>query len=134
MIELLAPLTNLKEIDEQGLSILHRALAIQSPEMFRTLIRHGAEINCKDLQGNTPLMYCCGSSVLVKCACERQKIKILLENEHLDLNAKNTLGESALSLLLRKQEYQTAYLLVQKGAETPPGLEEEAKICLDYWV
>ncbi len=133
-IELLAPLTNLKEIDEQGLSILHRALAIESPERFRALIQHGADINCKDFEGNTPLMHCCGSSALVKCAYPHQKIMILLENDHLDLNAKNLSGQSALSLLLHKEErYNEAYALIKKGAEIPLGFEEKAKLCIDLY-
>jgi ankyrin repeat protein len=133
-IELLTALTNLKEIDEQGLSILHRALAIESPERFSALIRHGADINCKDLEGNTPLMCCCGSSALVKCAYSHQKIMILLENDHLDLNAKNLSGQSALSLLLHKEEnYNQAYALIKKGAEIPLGLEKQAELCIDLY-
>jgi ankyrin repeat protein len=134
VIELLAPLTNLKKIDEQGLSILHRALAIESPERFRALIQHGADINCKDLEGNTPLMHCCSSSALVKCAYAHQKIMILLENDHLDLNAKNLSGQSALSLLLHNEEtYNKAYALIKKGAEIPLGLEEQAELCIDFY-
>ncbi len=131
MVELLAPLSNLKELDEKRLSILHRALTIENPDGFRALIRHGADINCKDLEGNTPLMYSCGANASI--VNKPLNFQILLESDHLDLNAKNIHGESALSLLIRKLDFFNAYALLKKGAEIPLELKESVKECVDWY-
>lgn len=126
--EILAPLTNLKELDKYGYSILHRAFEIMPPEGISTLIQYGADINCKDLDGNTPLMHCSHFDYTPDNKKEfQQKFKILMENDHIDLNAKNIYGESALSLAVQKRLFWQVDALVKKGAEIPPNLKKEVK-------
>jgi ankyrin repeat protein len=130
--ELLAPHSNLNEIDKVGRTLLHRAPELGSPEGFRTLIRHGADINLQDLKGNTPLMYFCNFDyTVVDKAKFKQKFKILLENDHLDLNAKNVNKRSALSLAIKKCHYWQVDALVKKGAKIPPNLVEDVQECID---
>lgn len=130
--ELLAPLSNLQELDKMGRTLLHRAPGLGSPEGFRTLIRHGADINLKDLKGNTPLMHFCNFDYTVVNEEEfKQKFKILLKNDHLDLNAKNVNKRSALSLAVTKCHYWQVDALVKKGAEVPLHLKEDVQECLD---
>jgi ankyrin repeat protein len=131
MIALLAPFSNLKEIDKEGMSILHRAVFEGSSERFRALIRLGADINCKDLEGNTPLMYCFVSNFFERHNYQiNEKIKILFENDHLNLNAKNNDSWSALSFAIESAPRWDVETLVKKGAEIPPGLEEKVKQCI----
>jgi ankyrin repeat protein len=114
----LARKTNLQEIDSQGLSILHRALEQGSPEGIKALIQNGADINCKDLEGNTPLMRLCSFDYPKNKEEEfKQKFKSLLENDHLDINAKNNKGESAISLAAQKRHNWQVDALEEKGAQ-----------------
>jgi ankyrin repeat protein len=132
--ELLAPLSNLKEIDKVGRALLHRAPELGSPEGFRTLIRHGADINLKDLKGNTPLMHFCNFNYTVVNEKEfKQKFKILLGNDHLELNTNNVDKRSALSLAVQKCHYWQVDALVKKGAKIPPNLVEDVQECLDCY-
>jgi ankyrin repeat protein len=130
--ELLAPLSNLTEVNHRGRSILHRVLEGASPEGIRTLIRHGADISGKDLEENTPLMHFC------HFACTdieeaKQKFKLLLENDHLGLNAKNINGESALSQAVKKGHIWQVDALVKKGAKIPLHLEEKVEKFLEWY-
>jgi ankyrin repeat protein len=126
--EILAPLTNINGLDKYGYSILHRSLEILSPEGIWTLIQYGADINCQDWDGNTPLMHCCNLDYTVDNKKEfQQKFKILLENDDIELNAKNINGESALSLAVQKKHFWQVDALVKNGAELPLNLKKTVK-------
>ncbi len=134
--KILAPLTNLKELemlDEKGLSLVHRTLKKGTLEGFRALVRHGADINSKDFRGNTALMNCCCKDFFSSIdwfAEYQEKFMFLLENEKLDLNAKNIKGESALSLAVQRGNLPQVDALVKKGAEIPPHLKDQVERCI----
>ncbi len=130
LLELLAPHLNLKEVDKYGNPLLHRVFKECSLKGFRTLIRHGADINCKTSYYNTTfLMECCDKDYRSNDLKEEadRKFEILLENDHLDLNAKDRNGMSALSMAVQKGNCQWVNALVNKGAEIPPSLEVKVK-------
>jgi ankyrin repeat protein len=111
---------------------LHTAVKTQQPDLVKVLLEKGADINCKDKEKDTPLIYCCG------CFCLKeeemgQSFMALLENDHLDLNAKNSDGESALSMAVNHKNCWQVAALVKKGAEIPPDLEEKVKQYIEWY-
>jgi hypothetical protein len=88
IIEILAPVTNLKQ-EIGGNFLLHSEFDNASPEGIRALIRHGADINSKNISGNTPLMHCCDSDHYKIIKETKLKFAVLLHQENIDLEAKN---------------------------------------------
>jgi ankyrin repeat protein len=128
IIEILAPVTNL---NKKNAPLLHNVIDDASPEGIKALIRHGADINHKDLDGNTPLMICCDFPE--PNSETKQKFAILLEQENLDLNAKNKFGESALYLAVKNGFLWQVDALVKKGAEIPLHLKERVEKYLEWY-
>jgi ankyrin repeat protein len=78
--------------------LLKYSLNTASLEKIRDLIRKGADINCKNTRGNTPLINSITKSFT---SCTK-----LLINHGADTNITNNLGETALHILAKSFNYK----------------------------
>jgi len=62
-----------------------------SIKLIKFLIENGADINGKDNEGNTVIMYACDG-----CSPDNEVVKYLIDNK-VDIHAKNKKGETVLS-------------------------------------
>jgi ankyrin repeat protein len=88
------------EKDQHGKTALHYALALRlypnQPlvELVKRLIAQGADCNVIDAEGNTPL--------ILACKYNRQTlIPLLLQRAHIEVNARNNDGFSALDYVIK---------------------------------
>jgi ankyrin repeat protein/cytochrome c551/c552 len=94
------------------LTPLHRAAAFGPVEMVRDLLKAGAEVNCRDSRGLTPLMF--------SVATEYQSpeiVKALLQ-AGADVNARDNTGETALDWA-QKFGYPEAIAALRKAGAKP---------------
>ncbi|CAG5096951.1 Similar to ANK3: Ankyrin-3 (Homo sapiens) [Cotesia congregata] len=90
-------------------SMLHIACLHRQNEVVKLLINNGADINCRDHQGKTPLFYAVHNS-------DRRIIKILIRN-HADINVKAGDGRTPLSLSVEDVDSDIITLLLDNGAD-----------------
>ena len=117
---------------------LHYAAALQTPEIARLLIEHGADVNAEDMAGTTPLLAAVGGSHLATLrlliehganarAAERTsgqnalmrgvydvKVARLLLDHGVDVDARDRSGRTAL---MQCYSPQVTALLVERGAD-----------------
>ncbi len=86
--------------------MLRRACTNGSPKIAFYLIRKGASVNKKDMDGNAPLHY----AVEVKVA------RVLIK-EGANVNSRNALGRTPLCHVLGTGNVNLAKLLIQEGAD-----------------
>ncbi|KAH0563806.1 putative ankyrin repeat protein RF_0381 [Cotesia glomerata] len=90
-------------------SMLHIACLHRQNEVVKLLINKGADVNCRDHQGKTPLFYAVHNS-------DGRIIKILLRN-HADINVKARDGRTPLSLSVEDVDSDIITLLLDNGAD-----------------
>jgi ankyrin repeat protein len=83
---------------------------LDNREMIALLIEHGADVNAKDKNGNTPLIN------TVRCYKDRHKIVDLLIKAGANVHLKNKAGTTPLFAALRNGCCKSATLLIQAGA------------------
>ena len=100
-----------------SLSPLMVACSSGSDKIAKVLINAGAEINCKDGGGNTPLHYAAKSGNV-------QLIEILLETSNFNLKVKNNIGMTPIDMATSKE----AKLFLIKSQESKEIKEHETLI------
>lgn len=76
-----------------------------------SLLEHFADINTQDLNGNTPLL-----NILHLKKFDKKKFDFLLNNK-CDINKKNSMGESPLSVCIAHELDEPARILLDKGCQ-----------------
>ena len=71
----------LKKVSKKGWSPLHYAALRARPEATVTLLRHGADTQCKDLQGITPLQLCYAKVVNKPDEDREETISVLIDHD-----------------------------------------------------
>jgi len=107
--------------DENGETLLHKAMDDCYCGQVNVLIFYGADVNEVDRWGNTPLNKLMSQfpfEMLVRCDAERRlKIARLLIAEGADLNAKNFMGWAPLHNAAGRGRLEGVELLVEQGAD-----------------
>lgn len=122
LTEILAPVTKLPSY------ILDATLTTASLEGMKSLIRHNTMSNEKILRS-----FCSFDMDYTALEEAKQKFAILLENDHLNLQAKDSWGESALSWAVQKGNLWQVDALVKKGAEIPLDLKERVETYIEWF-
>ena len=87
---------------------LHYAAALQTPEIARLLIEHGADVNAEDMAGTTPLLAAVGGSHLAT-------LRLLIEHGANARAAERTSGRNAL--MRGVYDVKVARLLLDHGVD-----------------
>jgi len=99
--------------DEEGAYLLHDVAAEFCGEhkggFVKAALVLGAEVNVRDRQGKTPLMYAS------ECGCA-ENVRVLLAREA-RVTDQDKQGWSALHYAVREEECQVIKLLLEKGAD-----------------
>lgn len=74
-------------------------------------LKRGADSNCKDAEGNTPLIHACRYPKKVEFLRARVEIINMLLDEEADSEMKNSNGESALSIVYANSAYEDPEVL-----------------------
>lgn len=104
-----------------GLRLLHRAVKFRSKALFDCLIDLNADVNCTDVDGNTPL-------ILALCNDFSDMAKLLID-KRADVDCRDEKGNPALILALRHDDFVTSEALLKKGA-SPDCKDETGCPCL----
>lgn len=94
--------------NNNGESPLHVACKENDPDAVERLIQKAADVNTKDVEGNTPLMVAASRGL-------SGNVEKLLEVEGIDLDAQNGKGETAL-ILAAREHTEALRQLLDKGA------------------
>ncbi|XP_074113519.1 uncharacterized protein LOC141536705 isoform X1 [Cotesia typhae] len=89
--------------------MLHIACLHRQDGVVKLLINKGADVNCRDHQGKTPLFYAIHNG-------DRKIIKILLRN-HADINIQAQDGQTPLSISVENVDVEIVTLLLDNGAD-----------------
>ncbi|WP_187146241.1 ankyrin repeat domain-containing protein [Candidatus Amoebophilus asiaticus] len=96
--------------DGSGDTLLHSALKRGNEEAFKGLIAKGADVNSPDKDGKTPLLV----------AIEEYKqsfISILLQAGNINVDAKDSLGNTLLHIALKQDNEEAFKRLIAKGVD-----------------
>ena len=105
--KLLTENVSVEDRDEHGNTLLIRAAMYGGPELLRSLIDRGADVNAANRAGATPLMRAAGNGGNIKLLIERGA----------DVNARSALGNTPLILAARANPSAKAVkLLIEHGA------------------
>jgi ankyrin repeat protein len=92
------------------ISNIYVAAYVGDAAKVKAFIEKGADINAKDLSGDTPLHYAAKSE-----SAGKDIVELLITNGA-DVNAKNNEGKTPLDIALQRKREDIARLLVEKGA------------------
>lgn len=95
---------------ETPLILLLKKDPVGVKEITELLLSKGANVNCTDMKGNTPLL------IHAEHRCNKDVVKMML-NAGADINARNAEGNSVLHYVLRHGDCELARLLIKKGAD-----------------
>jgi ankyrin repeat protein len=109
--------------NNRGTPALHYAVDAGNPENVQILLNAGADVNGRDIQGDTALI----QSPRVNF---RPEIIQILLNAGADVNAQNGSGETALMWAARYSESETVKLLLDAGANLELRENEEGNTAL----
>ncbi|RXW25640.1 hypothetical protein EST38_g228 [Candolleomyces aberdarensis] len=124
--------------DTEGRTALHLAVLHGFESSIKILLEHGADVNCRDRQGNTPLVIACGScaSYLKDDSIRSLALRIvqMLLQHGADISVKNSYGQTAFLCAVAK--YGTAEIvqtLMEAGADTS-SLDGEGRSAIELYV
>ena len=86
---------------------IHSACAISNYEIAKLLIQHGADVDAKQMQGNTPLHSAAHNG--------QTTLATLLLDNGADINARNDKGETPLFMANEKNFQEIANLIIKQG-------------------
>ena len=101
--------------DMKATSLHHSATS----EVAALLIKNGANVNAKDIGGQTPLHEAVNTGIL--------KVAELLITKGADVNAKDESEDTPLHKATRKNNHEMIELLISKGADVNPKVASGAK-------
>ncbi|WP_410542503.1 ankyrin repeat domain-containing protein [Wolbachia endosymbiont of Tetranychus urticae] len=101
---------NLNAIDDHGNTLLHSAAQKNDVEILKVLIKGGADVNIRNIAGDTPLFETCSRHGDITVA------KYLI-NVGADLNLQNTHGHTALHFAAINDYSEMIKLLIEEGAD-----------------
>ena len=90
------------DVDDRGHSALYWACFNNNPNCITTLLKHGADVNGSDNNGNTHLHHGAHYANL-------EVIKALVASPQCDVNVKNNKGQTALDVARSKPHYYIDY-------------------------
>lgn len=79
-------------------------------DMVELLLSRGADVNLGESEGNTPLTGAANN-------WRGDIVKLLLQNPNIDVNKKDSFGYAPLTNSVELGDYETAKLLLEKGAD-----------------
>jgi Ankyrin repeats (3 copies) len=91
---------------------LHRLIRLCKVKAVKLIVNWGADTQCKDIKGKTPLMAACDCKENKK---QLQIIRYLLESKSIDVNAWDDEGNSAATLAVRNSNIWTLRELLMSG-------------------
>lgn len=91
---------------------LHRLIRLCKVKAVKLIVNWGADVQCKNIRGKTPLMTACDCKENQK---QLQIIRFLLENKSIDVNAWDDEGNSAATLAVRNSNIWTIRELLMSG-------------------
>lgn len=102
-------ITNISVRDGIGVSPIHYACLYGNKNAVETLLKHGANINLGNCNGDTPLMYCWTNG------CVSIDWVGLLISFGADINSINNIGQNALHLACKRNDIESAKFLIIQG-------------------
>jgi uncharacterized protein len=96
--------------NKSGETALHLAIKYGYLSMAQWLLENGANINAKDVQGNTALHYAISLG-------REDLIKLLLQQKELQINARNNLANTALHCAVMQARTSIVSLLLENNAD-----------------
>ncbi|KAJ2931521.1 hypothetical protein H1R20_g5586, partial [Candolleomyces eurysporus] len=124
--------------DTEGRTALHLAVLHGYEASVKILLEHGADVNCQDRQGNTPLLIACGSRASYSKDDSIRSLPLrivqLLLQHGADISVKNRYGQTAFLCAVAK--YTTAEIiptLIKAGADTS-SLDGEGKSAIELYL
>ena len=94
-------------------TLLFRACSDGDVDRVRILLDHGANVNAREEEGETPLMYA--------AVQDKTDVMQLLLDRGADINAASINGETALMRAVGVKRYDASDLLLQRGADIEKG-------------
>lgn len=90
-------------------------------EIVRLLLNHGAKLDVADEDGETPLYRAC-------CSGDKEIMPLVsyLLGRGVDVNGRSSNGETALHLAVRQRNEELVKLLIEKGANISPPLDDSS--------
>jgi ankyrin repeat protein len=101
--------TNIKEVDSEGMSLLHKAAEVDAAAIITLLIGSGAPVDIKAPDGNTPLMIAASRGY-------PEAIRALV-NHGANVNNQNNVGNTPLILAVLADNAEAVGLLLDSGAD-----------------
>jgi len=101
---------NLELEDGEGEKPLHACAFNNQPEAARLLLDAGADINCKNLKGNTPLM-------IAGALGHYSLLEILATHPKINIQAEDFAGKTALHHALVSHRTKSVIILLDAGAD-----------------
>jgi ankyrin repeat protein len=99
----------INQIDEDGNSFLHLAVRAGNADIVKFLISKGADVNIKDIYGQTPIQ--------IAPHIGNAEVVIQLVSKGAEINIKNSIGRTPLHDTVYHNQFQIVKYLVSQGAE-----------------
>jgi ankyrin repeat protein len=111
----------INETDRKGNTPLHLAIKKNLEKVPEFLVRNNANINAKNVDGNTPLLIASSSSISTRI------FKFLIENGA-DVNIRNNYNVSPLEITIKEFDLKKFNLLIANGAASNNNISNTVNI------
>jgi Ankyrin repeats (3 copies) len=98
---------------ERANAPIHQLIQLRKTKAVKLLLDWGADLNCTNTAGRTPLMTACDS---VECSKQLLIVNYLLQKEAINIDAWDEDGNSAATLAIRRSNIWTLRELLISGA------------------
>ena len=98
---------------EKANAPIHQLIQLRKTKAVKLLLDWGADLNCTNIAGRTPLMTACDS---VECSKQLLIVNYLLQKEAINIDAWDEEGNSAATLAIRRSNIWTLRELLISGA------------------
>lgn len=98
---------------EKANAPIHQLIQLRKTKAVKLLLDWGADLNCTNTAGRTPLMTACDS---VECSKQLLIVNYLLQKEAINIDAWDEDGNSAATLAIRRSNIWTLRELLISGA------------------
>ena len=102
---------DIKEVDEHGFTLLHKAAGAGLIGAVKFLIIHGVDINAKNKSGDTSLHAVAWGTGNVDVA------KLIISKNKTIVNSKNGYGATPLHIAVHKENFELVKFLISKGSD-----------------